>query len=155
MRLWSWKLVNEGLLPKSQLLSQWRELNSIFKKQDKHILINYIYEYSKNELLRYTTLVLAEMGKRNYKINSYDNLQNYFELSDLDLKYYLQTVKMMSEFKKIGKIIINNDIFPQHTFRYLKQNFANLQEKYDRGQSDFTRELYEDLLQFICNEENK
>lgn len=156
MRLWSWKLVNEGLLPRSQLIAQWRELCSIFKKQDKHILINYIYEYDKSELLRYTTLVLAEMGKRDYKINSYENLQNYFELSDAELDDYLQSVKEMSDLKKIGKITISNDIFPRHhTDRYLNQCFHNLSEKYDRNQSDFSRELYESLLQFICNEENK
>ena len=35
MRLWHIDLI--PYLPKSQLLAQWRELNSIFKKQDKHI----------------------------------------------------------------------------------------------------------------------
>ena len=45
MRLWHYKLIKEGLLPDSQLLAQWRELNSIYVKEDKHILINYIYRY--------------------------------------------------------------------------------------------------------------
>ena len=43
MRLWHYKLL--PYLPKSQLIAQWRELNSIYKKQDRHILINYIYDY--------------------------------------------------------------------------------------------------------------
>ena len=47
MRLWHYKLI--PFLPNSQLIAQWRELNSIFKKQDKHILINYVYEYPKED----------------------------------------------------------------------------------------------------------
>ena len=45
MRLWHIDLI--PYLPDLQLIAQWRELNSIFKKQDKHILINYIYNYDK------------------------------------------------------------------------------------------------------------
>lgn len=48
MRLWHYELL--PYLPKSQLLGLWRELNSIFKKQNNHILINYIYDYDKLEL---------------------------------------------------------------------------------------------------------
>lgn len=33
MRLWHIDLVKNGLLPKSQIIAQWRELNSIFKKK--------------------------------------------------------------------------------------------------------------------------
>lgn len=47
MRLWHIDLITNSLLPKSQLLAQWSELNSIFKKQDKNILINYIYDTDK------------------------------------------------------------------------------------------------------------
>ncbi|HEY4532232.1 MAG TPA: pyrimidine dimer DNA glycosylase/endonuclease V, partial [Kurthia sp.] len=62
MRLWHTDLIE--FLPKGQLLSQWRELNSVFAKEDKHILINYIYEYPKEDLYIYTQLVMAEMTKR-------------------------------------------------------------------------------------------
>ena len=65
MRLWHYKLI--PFLPRSQLLAQWRELNSIFAKQDRHILINYVYEYQKKNLYYYTNLVLDEMRKRGYK----------------------------------------------------------------------------------------
>ena len=61
MRLWHYKLI--PYLPKSQLLAQWRELNSIFKKQDKHILINYIYEYPREDLYKYSYIVLNELEK--------------------------------------------------------------------------------------------
>ena len=139
MRLWHWQLIE--FLPKSQLwlVSQWRELNSIFKKQDNHILINYVYEYPKENLLLYTHYVIVEMIRRGYKIKSLENYKNYF-----------------------GDLTVNeNDLreqvnpFPQHhTDRYLKQCFYNLQEKYDRCQRDFDRETYEKLLTFICEEEN-
>lgn len=62
MRLWHYKLI--PLLPRTQLLAQWRELNSIYKKQNKHILINYIYEYPKSDLYSYSMLLLLEMKRR-------------------------------------------------------------------------------------------
>lgn len=131
MRLWHYKLIQ--FLPKSQLLAQWRELNSIFKKQDKHILINYIYEYPKEDLLGYTYLVIEEMQKRKIKIKSIANCVNYFG------KMFLNTnVKAPCEpFKN------------HHNFRYLRQCFYNLQEKYDRGQKDFSEEQYE-KIKLIC-----
>ena len=64
MRLWDYRLI--PYLPKQQLVAQWRELNSIYKKQDKHILINYIYDYSKYSLMVYSQYVINEMKKRGY-----------------------------------------------------------------------------------------
>lgn len=130
MRLWHYKLIS--YLPNKQLLAQWRELNSIFKKQDKHILINYIYEYQKDDLLSYTNLVINEMEKRGFKLNL-NNLTNYFSKTDT---YYL----VFDPFKN------------HHTARYLLQCFYNLQEKYDRGQKDFTKEIYERLDNFLMQE---
>lgn len=51
MRLWNYELIENNLLPNSQAVAQWRELNSIFRKQDNHILINYIYNYNKETLM--------------------------------------------------------------------------------------------------------
>lgn len=53
MRLWHTDLI--PYLPKSQLVAQWIELNSIYKKQDNHILINYVYNYGKEYLLYYSS----------------------------------------------------------------------------------------------------
>ena len=64
MRLWHRELIR--YLPKSQLLAQWRELNSIFKKQDDHILIRYIYKYDKEYLRDYSWSVIDEMNRRGY-----------------------------------------------------------------------------------------
>ena len=132
MRLWHYKLI--PYLPKSQLVAQWRELNSIYKKQDKHLLINYIYEYEKKDLLIYSSLVCAELKNRNYKIKKYDNFNKYFE-----------GVNYVNE----------NNEYPfknHHTDRYLEQCFYNLQEKYDRGQKDFDEETYKKLLIFMLKE---
>ena len=46
MRLWHKDIIR--FLPKGQLVSQWKELGSIYKNQNKHILINYIYKTSDN-----------------------------------------------------------------------------------------------------------
>ena len=120
MRLWHYRLL--PFLPKSQLIAQWRELNSIFKKQDKHILINYVYEYSKENLMWYTELVLAEMLHRRYKIKSTTNMCKYFEDTKL--------VEMGNPFPR------------HHTDRYMLQCYYNLQEKFDRGQKDYMLENY-------------
>ena len=42
MRIWHCGLIK--VLPRQQLLSQWRELCSIYAKEDNHMLINFVYE---------------------------------------------------------------------------------------------------------------
>lgn len=135
MRLWHYKLI--PFLPNSQLIAQWRELNSIFKKQDKHILINYVYEYNECHLWNYSRLVIEEMKNRGFKIKSLENFNNYF--GSYPKKY----------------LIIHYIFFEHHNNRYLLQCFYNLQEKYDRGQKDFNKEQYERLEAFVKNENYK
>jgi uncharacterized protein (TIGR02328 family) len=132
MRLWHYKLI--PYLPKSQLLAQWRELNSIFKKQDKHILINYIYNYKKSDLYNYSLSVLLEMDIRGYKVKSLDNYYDFFGNIIGTTETYLDV------FKK------------HHTKEYLLQCFMNLEEKFERFQSDFDRETYLKLWNFVNNE---
>jgi len=131
MRLWHYALI--PYLPKCQLLAQWRELNSIFKKQDKHILINYIYEYPKDDLLVYALKVITEIERRNININSYKNYDEYFK--GITYRKYINGEK---PFKN------------HHNDRYLMQCFYNLQEKYDRGQADFDIDTYIRLEHFIA-----
>ena len=132
MRLWHYKLI--PYLPKSQLLAQWRELNSIFKKQDRHILINYVYEYPKNHLLVYAEMVMTEMIKRCYepKIGAGTNFTNYFGIVQPFHDWWME-----------------NPFPSHHTDRYLIQCFFNLQEKYDRGQKDFSEKEYKMLSEFV------
>ena len=117
MRLWHESLIE--VLPRQQLLGQWRELNSIYKKEDKHILINFIYEYPKKDLLLYSLKVILTMQRRGYNINL-KNFIDYFQIKD---------------YKEMQKILLSNaKIFVKKmNKRYLLQCYYNLQEKYDCG----------------------
>lgn len=129
MRLWHIDLIS--YLPNSQLVAQWRELNSIFKDQPNHILVNYVYKYDKEYLLHYSLKVKNEMLNRGFKIKSWKNYDNYFS----------DTINKEKPLR-----------YPEHNFRYLCQCFYNLQEKYDRGQKDFSTEQYERLFNFMEKE---
>lgn len=132
MRLWHYKFIK--YLPNSQLIAQWRELNSIYKNQPNHILINYCYKYPKNILLAYSKLIYNEMINRNIKIKSLNNLINYFNITNINDDF-------------INKDFSNIVLFKyHHTNQYLKQCFYNLQEKYDRAQKDFDNNKYTILL---------
>lgn len=110
MRLWHPSLIE--VLPRQQLLGQWRELNSIFVQENRHVLINFVYNYSKEHLYNYTVKVIWEMKNRNYKINL-TKFWKYFENDKID---YMKPP------------------FPEKmTRRYLRQCYYNLQEKYDCG----------------------
>ena len=135
MRLWHYKLI--PFLPKSQLLAQWRELNSIYKKQDKHILINYVYEYPREDLLAYSLLVMSEMNERGIEIKKTENFDSYFS------GVYVKNIPNLENFAPFKN---------HHNNRYLLQCFYNLQEKYDRGQKDFRYGLYLDLEDFVKNQ---
>ena len=134
MRLWHYKII--PFLPDLQLIAQWRELNSIFKKQDKHILINYVYEYEKRHLFAYTQMVLTEMANRGFIVRNFGNLGEYFNCSAMSL----------TDFS------IKNPFPKHHNNRYLLQNFYNLQEKYDRGQKGFGYEVYNKMRTFMLKE---
>ena len=127
MRLWHIDLI--PYLPNLQLLAQWRELNSIFKKQDKHILINYIYDYDKAYLFTYTQKVLSEMKYRDIKIHSKENYTNYFRGMSL-LSNYDNFVNLR---------------YPEHNTDYLTICYYNLKEKHLRGQKDFTDDVWQKL----------
>ena len=117
MRLWHESLIE--VLPRQQLVGQWRELNSIYKKEDKHILINFIYEYPKKDLLLYSLKVILTMQRRGYNINL-KNFIDYFQIKD---------------YKEMQKILLSNakTFVKKMNKRYLLQCYYNLQEKYDCG----------------------
>ena len=127
MRLWHHDLL--PYLPRTQLLSQWRELNSIFAKEDKHVLINYIYDYDKIDLYLYTKLVINEFHKRGFKIRSFEKMNNYF----LDMEV----------------VEIQNSLFYNHHNKtYLQICYFNLKEKFIRGQKDYTKEQFKALQDY-------
>ena len=128
MRLWHIDLI--PYLPKQQLLSQWRELNSIYANENKHILINFVYKYKPIHLLAYSQVVLREMKKRGYKL-SFKKYNNYFESKGLDDELIL--------FEDDGYIDLQPFEWDMNN-EYLKICCWNLYEKYIRGQEGFTDE---------------
>lgn len=110
MRLWHTDLI--PVLPRQQICGQWNELGSIFKKQDNHLLINFVYNYPKNDLLNYSVRIINERQKRGYKHNL-TNFSNYF--SGENIEY------------------IEQPFVAKMTDRYLAQCYFNLMEKHDCG----------------------
>ena len=135
MRLWHFKLIEQGLLPNSQLIAQWRELNSIYANKPNHILINYVYQYPKENLLYYSVLVANELHRRNVDIKM-DKFEQYFSAID---------------FAKAAATFNDGDNpFPEHhTDRYLIECYWNLAEKFDRGQRDFFEDQYNMLTNYV------
>lgn len=116
MRLWSIDIID--VLPRQQLLSQWREINClfVFGKRISHILINFVYDYDETDLYRYSLLVLNECKRRGYKVNG-DKMKAYFAAHNV-----------------LGTSVFYNRPFAgKMTDRYLTQCYFNLQEKYDCG----------------------
>ena len=125
MRLWHIDII--PMLPRGQLLAQWRELNSVFAKEDKHILINYIYEYPKEDLLLYTLAVIDEMQQRGYKIRAFEKMNCYFD-----------TIEKPEPYQPYQH---------HHNFEYLEICYYNLKEKFLRGQKDYDEPLFLNLEQ--------
>ncbi len=115
MRLWHKDLIH--VLPRQQLLAQWRELCSIYAKEDKHILINFIYEYSPSHLYTYSNMVITEMENRGYKLSA-KALKRY-------TTYFENNKPRKIPYSQLFKNKMND--------RYLIQCYNNLQEKYDCG----------------------
>lgn len=113
MRLWYKSLID--VLPKQQLVSQWRELlaikGSIQKKgTPNHILVNKVLDYSIGAFKRYTKLVYTELLNRNYKPST----AKYDEIISWDSDCFTGT--------ELSYTSWHNDI-------YLRQCLYNLEEK--------------------------
>ena len=121
MRLWHKDLIS--VLPRQQLLGQWRECcliakNIVTKGTPNHILVNKIMDYPINHFIYYGRLIELEMTKRGYKINS-DKFDNLFRDDHGAIPYpYPKYSNLFSDW---------------HNNRYLFQCIYNLQEKYDCG----------------------
>ncbi len=122
MRLWHKDLI--AVLPRQQLLGQWRECCLIAKNikekgNPNHILVNKIMDYPLNDFNIYCNLVLAEMVFRGYNVKE-------------------RTLNLLNE--RIGFMVNvtdetrNANIFKDwHNDSYFCQCCYNLQEKYDCG----------------------
>lgn len=120
VRLWHKDLI--PLLPRQQLLGQWRECCLIAKQiaekgTPNHVLVNRIMEYGSEHFWYYTMDVAFEMTKRGYKGNVESFLKHYRKYGEAFPRY-----------------IKSENLFPGwHNDRYLRQCLANLQEKFDAG----------------------
>lgn len=115
MRLWHKDLI--PVLPRQQLLGQWRECCLIAKNiQTKgtpnHLLVNRVMDYPLDHLYTYGMMVYGEMKARGYK----PNLTNFKKWIS---GRYQTPVYRSQLFKK------------WHTDEYLRQCLYNLEEKYD------------------------
>ena len=116
MRLWHKDLIS--VLPRQQLLSQWRECCCIARNisingTPNHILVNKILDYPIIEFIIYTSKVHEEMTVRGYKC---------------DWSKFMQWLN-----PSILEIPLEYIFKGWHNNRYLKQCLYNLQEKYDCG----------------------
>lgn len=122
MRIWHKSFIS--VLPKEQLVAQWRELsaiagNIIDKGNPNHILVNKVMNYPFNHFISYAYYVRKEMTNRGYKTMNkvWDKIVS---ISDSDYN-----------------ILSLEEIFPNwHNDRYFIQCFYNLEEKYDCGGID-------------------
>lgn len=70
MRLWHTSLIK--VLPREQLVAQWREVSAIAgtiqkKGTPNHLLVNFVMDYDFDHLISYTYYVREEMTRRGYR----------------------------------------------------------------------------------------
>lgn len=118
MRIWHKELI--PVLPREQLVAQWRECSAIAGAIIKngtpnHILVNKVLDYSLDQFIQYSQMVRDEMTRRGYRT-------------------------MDSVMKKIDSLTNGHaEYLPEHLYeywhndRYFLQCYYNLQEKYDCG----------------------
>lgn len=123
IRLWHKDLIQ--VLPRQQLLSQWRECCCIAKDiaengMPNHLLVNKIMYYPACHFFTYGLAVTDEMQRRGYHVNW--KTKEVFKQNIL-------------KYSKIGAKCVNlSEIFPAwHNYRYFLQCYYNLQEKHDCG----------------------
>lgn len=122
MRLWHYKLI--PVLPRQQLLGQWRECCLIAKELAKngtpnHILVNPVMDYPLSHFCYYSNLIASELQKRGYSI---------------DWSKFSKWLKDKEVAAETPYAIKRSLLFAGwHTDEYLKQCYYNLEEKHDRG----------------------
>lgn len=123
MRLWHKELI--PVLPKQQLISQWRECIAIARKilefgEPHHRLVDKVMDYPMSHFYYYTDLVQLELISRGYNV------------SPLAMKKFEDTMRAIDP--NYDDIVEYSDMFANwHTADYLLQCYYNLQEKADCG----------------------
>lgn len=117
MRLWHKNLI--PVLPRQQLLGQWRECcliakNIAEKGSPNHILVNRIMDYPLSHFWSYSMCIASEMKRRGYDADI-SKLKKWMSAHDTEIIPFFK-------------------IFDRwHNGRYYQQCFYNLEEKYDCG----------------------
>lgn len=118
LRLWHKYLIS--VLPREQLVAQWRELSAIAGAIQKngtpnHILVNYVINYDFDHFISYAYYIREEMTKRGYRtMNSVWN----------------KIVSLKSGYK----LLQLHDIYPEEmNDTYWTICYYNLMEKWLRG----------------------
>ena len=118
MRLWHKDLIQ--ILPRQQLLGQWRECcliakNIAEKGTPNHLLVNKIMDYPIDHFRIYSQLIYFELLYRDFKVNE---------------KGFSKWIPLFTE----DPAPAYSDLFSTwHNDRYMHQCLLNLQEKYDCG----------------------
>ena len=138
MRLWHKDLI--PVLPRQQLLGQWRECCAIAKNihdngTPNHILVNPIMNYPESMFNSYTNEVYHELQRRGYSPD-WHCFQKNRDRDPLDCS---------SEHQYL--------FGGWHNDRYLTQCLANLEEKHDRG--GVSDEEWNDILQYVARRKKK
>ena len=122
MRIWHKDIIE--YLPREQLVAQWRELSAIAgnlntKGTPNHILVNKVLDYPIDHFISYAFYVRQEMTKRGYR-----TMESVWE-------------KILSTNDGAFELVAPKCLFPGwHNFRYFRQCFYNLEEKFDCGGVD-------------------
>lgn len=138
MRLWHKDLI--PVLPRQQLLGQWRELCAIMANIAKngtpnHVLANKVMDYEPMDFYTFASIVEREMKSRGYKCD--------FDKFELSYSKYFG-----NKYWEIDSFFVFRG---WHNKRYLTQCYYNLQEKYDCGaitdeEWDRIEERYRELM---------
>ena len=149
MRLWHKDLIR--VLPKQQLIAQWRECCAIARSialdgKTNHILINRIMEYPIEHFLRYSQMVYFEMVCRDYNCNFY-NFSKW--LGDVE-KIEIISQNWPAQLTAMELIRLKEDdiFYNWHTDRYYWQCYHNLEEKFDCG--GISQDEWETICDEVC-----
>ena len=121
-----------AVLPKEQLVAQWRELSAIAgsiqkKGTPNHILVNFVLEYDYNHFISYAAEVREEMTRRGYRTME---------------KVWEKITSLKPEYKRLP----HNEIYKEKMDEvYLTICYYNLYEKYlcnGIKDSDFKEIMY-------------
>ena len=131
MRLWHYKLI--PVLPRQQLLGQWRECCAIAKmialyKTPNHSLVNKVTQYPAWMFMSYIYMVQMEMNRRGFHIYP----PSLFAINDNTMMAEDEGYFADDDLYSYNDFAF--DPFPEwHNDRYLLQCYFNLEEKYDCG----------------------